>query len=945
MGGRPSDSRDRDRDDKSYSDNSNFNSYQSSPVNNKASSSSRFYDDDRYYSHSRRRDNDYYDSYYDSFYVDDDYYYKSYRGDSKYQYDDYYDNSRRSSKDDRYYRGPSYYSRRNDIPYRRHDSLEYDRKSQGRDRDKDYRGNYSVYKDDGKGKSTEKDNFSYRFSNNRKHLNEEPYHYSNEFVYGEPDTNYYKDKDSTAKIVENHILSLLKEINPLAPPIKPENTRNFNVISKKPIQIRYDGEGLESTLTDPRNKSKILNRDPHAKIYKYRPNLILVEYDYDQYSCGDPPPTGVCIIGLSKAHNENALKKYFSANFGTIVKASLEYDKLGSSLGIFWIKFNDSKVLKNLKSLEGKELNLGLNLVDSKPIKILIDDDQTKTKKVANDIIKSDEDKRIKDRMIKKEQRIREINKKSESSSPAQKPLPSLPKPSTELGFKPFGARTGKSWSSFNAEPLKPVKVERIGSDDEGSDDEHARDLDVGLYRGRFDNENTRKKDSPVKKKQSEMDIDDQKDNKVDEDNLIPPIEKAEKYGNPYIFIDKVCLPVNGEVSSSDLRVYFTKFKVSEVLFDDNGWYILFSKQDAARRAIVVNEGNECFGYKINLILRDPKAREIEAQNELQKKTKLSEKRTLTEDEMDEITNNSMIKDKDKKIKKGKTKSYVKRRDKTTIDFTSSESDDDEKKLLSKPTSRAMSQTSTKVERPSIEPILDNVNESKVENKYKKSYKSFTSTQKQIANPFKAGVTNSEEDLYYLKCVLDRDENNMRNDIEDLMMIHAFAPSDYREEVEPEQLESYENKLWSPPIHESGSSRTEGYYQIPEVEKAAYLPQRNKANSKVEAITNDKVDKISSRANRSNARTLAHGLGGNGASDGEILKFNQLRTRKKELRFAKSSIHSWGLYSCQNIPKGEMVIEYVGEVVRQQVADRREKSYEKQGIGSSYLFKIDDDNM
>ena len=36
-----------------------------------------------------------------------------------------------------------------------------------------------------------------------------------------------------------------------------------------------------------------------------------------------------------------------------------------------------------------------------------------------------------------------------------------------------------------------------------------------------------------------------------------------------------------------------------------------------------------------------------------------------------------------------------------------------------------------------------------------------------------------------------------------------------------------------------------------------------------------------------------------------------------------------------------MVIEYVGEVVRQQVADIREKRYEKMGIGSSYLFRLD----
>lgn len=45
----------------------------------------------------------------------------------------------------------------------------------------------------------------------------------------------------------------------------------------------------------------------------------------------------------------------------------------------------------------------------------------------------------------------------------------------------------------------------------------------------------------------------------------------------------------------------------------------------------------------------------------------------------------------------------------------------------------------------------------------------------------------------------------------------------------------------------------------------------------------------------------------------------------------------------RHIPAGDMVIEYVGELIRQQVADKREKAYERQGIGSSYLFRVDED--
>ncbi|EJD51992.1 histone methyltransferase [Auricularia subglabra TFB-10046 SS5] len=74
-----------------------------------------------------------------------------------------------------------------------------------------------------------------------------------------------------------------------------------------------------------------------------------------------------------------------------------------------------------------------------------------------------------------------------------------------------------------------------------------------------------------------------------------------------------------------------------------------------------------------------------------------------------------------------------------------------------------------------------------------------------------------------------------------------------------------------------------------------------------------------------------------------LIKFNQLQTRKKQLRFARSPIHDWGLYAMERIARGEMVIEYVGEIVRAPIADRREKLYERQGIGSSYLFRIDEE--
>lgn len=70
-----------------------------------------------------------------------------------------------------------------------------------------------------------------------------------------------------------------------------------------------------------------------------------------------------------------------------------------------------------------------------------------------------------------------------------------------------------------------------------------------------------------------------------------------------------------------------------------------------------------------------------------------------------------------------------------------------------------------------------------------------------------------------------------------------------------------------------------------------------------------------------------------------------LQVRKKQLRFAKSGIHDWGLFAMESMAADEMVTEYVGEVIRQPMADIRERRYEEMGIGSSYLFRVDQDTI
>ncbi|PNY18312.1 Histone-lysine N-methyltransferase, H3 lysine-4 specific [Tolypocladium capitatum] len=168
----------------------------------------------------------------------------------------------------------------------------------------------------------------------------------------------------------------------------------------------------------------------------------------------------------------------------------------------------------------------------------------------------------------------------------------------------------------------------------------------------------------------------------------------------------------------------------------------------------------------------------------------------------------------------------------------------------------------------------------------------------------------------------------------------------------------------------TGCARTEGAKKILNFEKSKYLPHhikvqkareereaRIKKNGKDAGAAASEAAKLAaekliakgnSRANRVSNRRYVADLNDQKKTlgqDSDVFKFNQLKKRKKPVKFARSAIHNWGLYAMENIGKDDMIIEYVGEEVRQQIAEIREKRYLKSGIGSSYLFRIDDDTV
>jgi len=166
----------------------------------------------------------------------------------------------------------------------------------------------------------------------------------------------------------------------------------------------------------------------------------------------------------------------------------------------------------------------------------------------------------------------------------------------------------------------------------------------------------------------------------------------------------------------------------------------------------------------------------------------------------------------------------------------------------------------------------------------------------------------------------------------------------------------------------TGSARTEGYKKILNEEKSRYLPHRIKVQkareerqallksdptAAAEAAKITAAEKMAStatsRSNRVNNRRLVNDINlqkQSLASDADVaIRFNQLKKRKKLVKFDRSAIHGWGLYAEENIAVNDLIIEYVGEKVRQKVADMRELRYEKQGVGSSYLFRMMDDEI
>lgn len=148
-------------------------------------------------------------------------------------------------------------------------------------------------------------------------------------------------------------------------------------------------------------------------------------------------------------------------------------------------------------------------------------------------------------------------------------------------------------------------------------------------------------------------------------------------------------------------------------------------------------------------------------------------------------------------------------------------------------------------------------------------------------DPFEKGVAADEEDLYYVKLALERFKAGES-------MHPTPPPSDDDERAPPKR-------------HPTGAARTEGHYNVTVAEKMANRPMSGRAKAVLEGATGDSGVAVS-RLARANTRGLVRGMELHKkvmATDTDVLKFNQLRTRKKQLTFSRSGIEGYGLFACE----------------------------------------------
>ena len=133
----------------------------------------------------------------------------------------------------------------------------------------------------------------------------------------------------------------------------------------------------------------------------------------------------------------------------------------------------------------------------------------------------------------------------------------------------------------------------------------------------------------------------------------------------------------------------------------------------------------------------------------------------------------------------------------------------------------------------------------------------------------------------------------------------------------------------------SGCARTEGNTAI----------QRSGGSGRITRALVRRVDEDIPNTEKGKVVSRVRNLNSEGKHEFESnqAKYKEMKDipLDQRLEAKRSHIHGWGLFTKISMVKHSMLIEYMGEIVYQPIADKRERGYEKSGIGSCYMFRLD----
>ena len=618
---------------------------------------------------------------------------------------------------------------------------------------------------------------------------------------------------------------------------------------------------------------------------------------YDKHSVGPPPPHEIVISGLSPLTMPNVVLQHCRA-FGTVESSELKVDpQTGQSIGIMWVCFA-SGTTDAAEAAAAAHRTLHGMRIGTETVQVVCDRERAAYVKQYRTLLGERHAQWKQERVERRERAERAVRAeraeraerllRAERAARARRSPPRLDSPRDTLWDRydsPHRATTSSAIYYGRARERRPPRREEAGST--------ARIL-----------------------------------------------RRLAELGHAYIYVPR--LP-SGTTDAATMRAHFAGFSPALIESDETGWYIGFHSSDAASRCQMVLGTASLNGHQVRLDVRPPPSSTVHgaqtepAANEPAKSAKTSWTRDELLDEarrllLDEFRA-TFLRDVKTRFVTPIVTQFLRPDGTGGIRLAQHKAE-----MAARPAAaRSMQLPSfrrlgaipkrTPVASASAGAAADLVRTASPRPRSRRSALDYSSDEQDDAasdeapatppDPIALGVTEDAEEMYLLQQVLEYEARG------------AALPC-------PGQSGNGNGE------HATGSARSEGFYRIPPAEKAAHLPDRNRAT--VDAAVSAPL--VSARNNRADSRRLALGIEQHRRemlTDTDILNINQLQTRKKQLRFAKSPIHDWGLYAMEQIPPGDMVIEYVGEIVRQQVADHREKLYERAGNFSTYLFRVDDD--